>query len=79
MTENISAAMGAAAVAQVRERAAMQAGTIDVLRPAQASAAVDLVADMKRRHGIVDEPATAKASALRVDIVAEMRRRHGLD
>jgi hypothetical protein len=79
MTENISALMGAAAVAQVRERAAMQAGTIDVLRPTQASAKVDLVADMKRRHGIVDEPSTAKAAGLRVDIVADMKRRHGMD
>lgn len=59
------AAMGAAAVAEIRER------------PTRASAPVDLVADMKRRHGVVDKPATA--TSLRVDIVAEMRRRHGLD
>ncbi len=77
MTENISALMGAAAVAQVRERAAMQAGTIDVLRPTQATAKVDLVSDMKRRHGIVDKPSTA--TSLRVDLVADMRRRHGMD
>lgn len=44
-----------------------------------ANAKVDLVADMKRRHGIVDEPATAKAPGLRVDIVADMKRRHGMD
>lgn len=44
-----------------------------------AAAKVDLVADMRRRHGIAD-PAEAKAEApkLRVDIVADMKRRHGI-